>query len=78
MASSVRVGKYLAQLRERAGIRQNVLAQKMAWSPAVLSRVESGEREISGAELSDLLTAIGTAEGREIFGNAYSRLAEFA
>ena len=62
MASSVRVGKYLAQLRERAGIRQNVLAQKMAWSPAVLSRVESGEREISGAELSDLLTAIGTAE----------------
>ena len=64
MAASVRVGKYLTQLRERAGFKQNELAQQMTWSPAVLSRVESGEREISSEELADLLTAIGTEEAK--------------
>ena len=64
MTASVRVGRYLTQLRERAGFKQNELAQQMTWSPAVLSRVESGEREISSEELADLLTAIGTEEAQ--------------
>ena len=72
MASSVRVGKYLAQLREQAGFKQIELAQRMTWSPAVMSRVESGEREISRSELAGLLTAIGTAEA-EKFAEAITR-----
>ena len=69
MASSVQVGKYLSQLRERAGLKQNELAQQMTWSAAVLSRVESGEREISQSELVDLLSAIGTEESQRFAKN---------
>ena len=64
MASSVQIGRYLSQLRERAGLKQNELAQQMTWSPAVLSRVESGEREISQGELITLLGVIGTEEAQ--------------
>ena len=65
MASSVQVGRYLAQLREKGGFKQNELAQKMTWSPAVLSRVESGERPISQEELASILTAIGTEDSQK-------------
>ena len=64
MASSVQIGRYLAQLREKAGFKQNELAQQMTWSATVLSRVESGEREISQEELVSILTAIGTEESK--------------
>ena len=64
MASSVQIGRYLFQLRERAGLKQNELAQQMTWSPAVLSRVESAEREISQEELVALLSVIGTDESQ--------------
>ena len=56
------VGAYLARLREQAGFKQNELAQKVTWSPAVLSRVESGERALSPEELDSILEAIGTEE----------------
>ena len=36
------VGRYLAAIRERAGIKQAELARKITWSPAVLSRIETG------------------------------------
>ncbi len=62
MAASAQVGRYLALLRERAGYKQNELAQKVTWSPAVLSRVESGERGVSQDELLSILKAIGTEE----------------
>ena len=62
MASSVQTGRYLAQLREQAGFKQNELAQRVNWSPTILSRVESGERELAREELTNLLTAIGTEE----------------
>ena len=55
-------GAYLARLREKAGFKQNELAQKITWSPAVLSRVESGERALSPEELDSILEAIGTEE----------------
>ena len=64
MASSVQTGKYLAQLREQAGFKQNELAQRVTWSPTVLSRVESGERELSREELINLLSAIGTEQSK--------------
>ncbi|MEU8361061.1 helix-turn-helix transcriptional regulator [Nonomuraea sp. NPDC048882] len=56
------LGHRLAQLREQAGIKQAELARSITWSPAVLSRVEAGERSVSGEELHALLTAIGTSE----------------
>ncbi|AQV92658.1 XRE family transcriptional regulator [Cupriavidus necator] len=54
------IGHYLAQLRDQAGLKQAELARKVTWSPAVLSRIESGERELSQDELDEVLRAIGT------------------
>ena len=62
MAAITQVGRYLALLRERAGLKQNELAQMVTWSPTVLSRVESGERTVSQDELVSILKAIGTEE----------------
>lgn len=62
MDTSKRIGGYLALLREKAGLNQNELAQKVTWGPTILSRVESGERAISHDELMAILKAIGTEE----------------
>ena len=62
MASDVRTGRYLAQLRENAGLKQAEVAQSLDWSPAVLSRIESGERPVSEDELTAVLQAIGTEQ----------------
>ena len=64
MATDAEMGKYLARLRDKAGLKQNELAQKVTWSPAVLSRVESGERGVSTEELTSILEAIGTEEAQ--------------
>lgn len=60
--TSIETGTYLARLREKAGLKQNELASKVTWSPAVLSRVESGERALSPEERDSILEAIGTEE----------------
>lgn len=65
MHTDTEVGKYLAHLRDKAGLKQNELAQKVTWSSAVLSRVESGERAVSSDELNSILDAIGTEEARQ-------------
>lgn len=65
MHTDTGVGKYLAHLRDKAGLKQNELAQKVTWSSAVLSRVESGERAVSADELNSILDAIGTEEARQ-------------
>ena len=57
---STEYGSYLAHLRSQAGIKQNELAQKIVWSPALLSRVESGVRAVTDDELKSILEAIGT------------------
>ena len=59
-ATATETGAYLARLREKAGLKQNELASKVTWSPAVLSRVESGERPLSAEERDSILDAIGT------------------
>ena len=77
MANIGEMGKYLARLRENAGIKQNELAKKITWSPAVLSRVESGERAVSSEELNSVLQAIGTEEAlrfRETAGRDWREL----
>ncbi len=63
--STVEIGNHLVRLRDKAGLSQKDLAQKVTWSPAVLSRVESGERLASSDELTSILKAIGTTEALE-------------
>lgn len=60
--NSTEIGRRIAQVRERAGIKQNDLARRVTWSPAVLSRVESGERTLAPDELTQILESIGTPE----------------
>jgi transcriptional regulator with XRE-family HTH domain len=64
--SQQEIGWRLAQVREAAGLKQIELAQKVTWSAAVLSRVESGERELSSEELGVVLAAIDTPEARQL------------
>lgn len=66
MVSSIELGSYLAQMRERAGIKQAELARLVAWSPAMLSRIENGDRPIEPHELDQLLDAISTPEAQQL------------
>jgi transcriptional regulator with XRE-family HTH domain len=64
MSRDAAIGQYLSSLRGRAGIKQAEMARMLGWSPAVLSRIESGDRPASPEEISALLTAIDTPEAR--------------
>ena len=55
-------GKYLARLREEAGLKQKDVAQRVTWNPAILSRVEAGNRDVTPNELDAILQAIGTEQ----------------
>src|SRR5882724_3725819 len=60
--SPAELGRHLMQVRDRAKLKQAELAKRVSLSPAVLSRIESGERPVSLAEVQDILAQIGTAE----------------
>lgn len=60
------VGRRLTQVREAAGMKQAELARRITWSPAVLSRIESGERQLSPDELITVMDAIGTPEALQL------------
>lgn len=62
MSQDTAVGRYLANLRERAGFKQADLAKRLEWSGAQLSRIESGERALSSEELEMILDRIDTPE----------------
>ncbi|MCC7483454.1 MAG: helix-turn-helix transcriptional regulator [Burkholderiales bacterium] len=64
--SPLELGRYLNQARERAGMKQAELARKITWSPAVLSRVESGDRALAPDELQTILAAIDTPEASRL------------
>ncbi len=77
MSRQVEIGLYLASLREQAGLKQNELARRIEWSPAVLSRVESGERPLDDDEMENVLIGIGTPEAlklREVLGRNWEIL----
>ena len=59
MAIVAEIGTYLARLRDKAGIKQNELARKITWSPAVLSRVRIRRKSRVRRELNSILQAIG-------------------
>jgi len=46
----VAFGELLRQLREQAGLSQRGLAQAAGWNPAVVNRLEHGERPPSGPD----------------------------
>jgi len=60
------IGRRIMQVREAANLKQAELARQVTWSPAILSRVESGERQLSADELKILVEAIGTQEARQL------------
>ena len=64
--TSMALGHHLARLRDQVGLKQAELARKVTWSPAVLSRVESGERDLSAEELEEVLQAIGSEEALKL------------
>jgi transcriptional regulator with XRE-family HTH domain len=64
--SQLELGRYLMQVRDRAGIKQAELARKITWSPAVLSRIEAGDRQLAPDELQMIVDAIGTPEAKKL------------
>lgn len=64
--SSAELGRHLMQVRERSGIKQAELAKRVSLSPAVLSRIESGERAVSVDEVQDILKQLATPEAAEL------------
>jgi transcriptional regulator with XRE-family HTH domain len=64
--SQQEIGRRVTQVREAAKMKQAELARKITWSPAVLSRVESGERPLAAEELKTLMEAIGTPDALQL------------
>jgi transcriptional regulator with XRE-family HTH domain len=64
--SPLELGRHLKQVRERADIKQAELARKITWPPAVLSRVESGDRTLAAEELQTIVDAIDTPEASRL------------
>src|SRR5262245_21024708 len=62
----VPVGRYLAQVRDEAGLTQAQLASKVTRSAASISRIESGEKAMTGEELASILAAIDSLRAREL------------
>lgn len=65
-ASSVEIGRHLMKVRERAGMKQSELAKRVSLSPAVLSRIEGGERAVTLEELQDILQQINSDEAKTL------------
>lgn len=70
------LGRYVALLRERAGVSQVELARRAKLSPAVVSRIESGERALSPEELVTLLDALGTDDASTFLGYYHQEWSE--
>lgn len=62
----VAVGRYLASLRDVAGLTQAELAKRVTVSPARISRIEAGDVALTGDEIEQLLAAIGTEAARDL------------
>nr|ACB12952.1 putative XRE family transcriptional regulator [Thauera sp. E7] len=64
--SPAELGRHLMQVRDRAGMKQTDLAKRVALSPAVLSRIESGERPVTLQEVQDILAQIDSEEASKL------------
>ena len=64
--SSIELGRHLMQVRERSGVKQAELAKRVSLSPAVLSRIESGDRSVSVEEVQDILAQLHSPEASDL------------
>lgn len=64
--SPAEIGRHLMLVRERGGIKQADLARRVSLSPAVLSRIESGERSVTLQEVQEILVQLGTPEAADL------------
>jgi transcriptional regulator with XRE-family HTH domain len=64
--SEIPVGRYLTTIREEAGLTQAQLAGKIPLSTASISRIESGDREITPDELGAILKALSSAKAKQL------------
>jgi transcriptional regulator with XRE-family HTH domain len=55
----VRIGQILAKLREQSGVSQGALALELGHHQSYLSRLESGTRRLTVAELLRWASALG-------------------
>lgn len=62
--AEIPLGRYLAAVREEAGMTQSQLAQKVTFSTATLSRIESGEKLATDEEVATMLGEIGTPKAK--------------
>lgn len=62
----IELGRHLMQVRERGGVKQADLAKRVSLSPAVLSRIESGDRPVSIQEAQDILNQLATQEAADL------------
>lgn len=75
--SEIPLGRYLAMVRREAGMTQAELAQKLTFSTAGVSRIESGESSPTDDEVVAMLKAIGgqkAAELEEYLGQDWDEL----
>ncbi|WP_024300746.1 helix-turn-helix domain-containing protein [Methyloversatilis discipulorum] len=66
VVSAAELGRHLMQVRERSGMKQAELAKRVSLSPAVLSRIESGDRTVTLQEVQDILDQLDTPEAAEL------------
>lgn len=66
MLNPVELGRHLMLVRERGGVKQAELAKRVSLSQAVLSRIESGDRQVSVQEVQDILAQLDTTEAAEL------------
>lgn len=64
--NEIPVGRYLTTIREEAGLTQAQLAGKITFSTASISRIESGDKEITPDELGAILKALGSAKAKQL------------
>ena len=64
LAKDRELGRELARVREAAGLTQAELAGRLGVSQTVVSRTESGERQLQDNKIRDFAEAIGTDEAR--------------
>ena len=72
MALPSEVGRYLTRLRREANVTQKEVAERASMYPAVLSKIESGERSITEEEMQRLVAALDTKSAHR-FGKTWSQ-----
>lgn len=57
------IGRRIAGYRNELGLSQEVIAERMGISRAVLSKIENGQKAINAMELQAVCTALGLSLG---------------